>query len=78
MRGPALIGVFVAPGAFHSGQERDAQRRPPSGAWKVAAMLCSEFELKLSDNHEGIIELPADAARRCALRAVGRHRRSDD
>src|SRR6202167_2919210 len=55
-----MIGVFVPPGAYIPGKGmtlgvgkiRDVESR---------GMLVSEFELKISDNHEGIIDLPDDA-----------------
>jgi phenylalanyl-tRNA synthetase beta chain len=55
-----MKGVFAAPGAFIPGKNltlgvgkiRDVESR---------GMLVSEFELQISDDHEGIIELPDDA-----------------
>ena len=55
-----MKSVFAPPGAFIPGKNmtlgvgkiRDVESR---------GMLVSEFELKLSDNHEGIIDLPDDA-----------------
>jgi len=55
-----MKGVFAAPGAFIPGKNmtlsvgkiRDVESR---------GMLVSEAELMISDNHEGIIDLPADA-----------------
>src|SRR5260370_22822794 len=55
-----MTGVFVPPGAFIPGKNvtlgvgkiRDVESR---------GMLVSEFELQLSDDHEGIIDLPDDA-----------------
>jgi len=55
-----MKGVFAPPGAFIPGKNitlgvgkiRDVESR---------GMLVSEFELQISDNHEGIIELPDDA-----------------
>src|SRR5579862_5701081 len=55
-----MKGVFVPPGAYIPGKDmtlgvgkiRDVESR---------GMLVSEFELKISENHEGIIDLPADA-----------------
>src|SRR2546427_2769525 len=52
-----MKGVFVPPGAFIPGKNitlavgkiRDVESR---------GMLVSEFELQISDDHEGIIELP--------------------
>src|ERR1700741_68060 len=55
-----MKGVFAPPGAFIPGKNltlgvgkiRDVESR---------GMLVSEFELQISDDHEGIIELPDDA-----------------
>src|SRR6201996_8914323 len=55
-----MKSVFASPGAFIPGKNitlgvgkiRDVESR---------GMLVSEFELQLSDNHEGIIDLPDDA-----------------
>src|SRR5271155_3170889 len=55
-----MTSVFAPPGAFIPGKNitlgigkiRDVESR---------GMLVSEFELQISDNHEGIIDLPADA-----------------
>jgi phenylalanyl-tRNA synthetase beta chain len=55
-----MKGVFAPPGAFIPGKNvtlgvgkiRDVESR---------GMLVSEFELQISDNHEGIIDLPDDA-----------------
>src|ERR1700691_2894068 len=55
-----MIGVFVPPGAYIPGKGmtlgvgkiRDVESR---------GMLVSEFELQISDDHDGIIDLPAEA-----------------
>src|ERR1700723_1380632 len=55
-----MTSVFAPPGAFIPGKNitlgigkiRDVESR---------GMLVSEAELQISDNHDGIIELPADA-----------------
>src|SRR5580704_10462884 len=55
-----MKGVFAPPGAFIPGKNitlgvgkiRDVESR---------GMLVSKFELQISDDHEGIIELPDDA-----------------
>ncbi len=55
-----MIGVFAPPGAFIPGKNitlgigkiRDVESR---------GMLVSEAELQISDDHDGIIDLPADA-----------------
>jgi phenylalanyl-tRNA synthetase beta chain len=55
-----LVGVFAPPGTHIPGTGVDLK---PGVIRGVASngMLCSERELELSDDHDGIIELPADA-----------------
>ena len=55
-----MKGVFVPPGAFIPGKNMTLQVGTIRGV-ESRGMLVSEFELQLSDNHEGIIELPDDA-----------------
>ena len=55
-----MKGVFVAPGAFIPGKNMTLGVGTIRGV-ESRGMLCSAFELQLSDDHEGIIELPADA-----------------
>ena len=55
-----MKGVFVPPGAFIPGKAMTLQVGTIRGV-ESRGMLVSEFELQISDNHEGIIELP-DAA----------------
>ena len=55
-----MKGVFVPPGAFIPGKDVTLQVGTIRGV-ESRGMLVSEFELKISDNHEGIIELPDDA-----------------
>ena len=55
-----MKGVFVPPGAFIPGKNITLQVGIIRGV-ESRGMLVSEFELQLSDNHEGIIDLPADA-----------------
>ena len=55
-----MKGVFAPPGAFIPGKNITL------GVGKIRdveshGMLVSEFELQISDDHEGIIDLPADA-----------------
>ncbi len=55
-----LVGVFGAPGAYVPGLDvtlavREVRGVPSNG------MMCSTRELELGDDHDGIIELPADA-----------------
>jgi len=55
-----MKGVFVPPGAFIPGKNMTFGVGTIRGV-ESRGMLCSEFELQLSDDHEGIIELPAEA-----------------
>jgi phenylalanyl-tRNA synthetase beta chain len=55
-----IKGVFVPPGAFIPGKAMTLQVGNIRGV-ESRGMLVSEFELQLSDNHEGIIELPENA-----------------
>src|SRR6204780_4894632 len=55
-----MKGVFVPPGAYIPGKDMVLQVGTIRGV-ESRGMLVSEFELQLSDNHEGIIELPDDA-----------------
>lgn len=56
----SMTGVFVPPGAFIPGKNMTLAVGTIRGV-ESRGMLVSEFELQLSDNHEGIIDLPADA-----------------
>src|SRR5437667_11495093 len=55
-----MKGVFVPPGAFIPGKDMTLGVGKIRGL-ESRGMLVSEFELQISDNHEGIIALP-DAA----------------
>jgi phenylalanyl-tRNA synthetase beta chain len=55
-----MIGVFVPPGAYIPGKNITLQVGTIRGV-ESRGMLVSEFELQISDDHEGIIDLPADA-----------------
>ena len=55
-----MKGVFVPPGAFIPGKNMTLGIGKIRGV-ESRGMLVSEFELKISDDHEGIIDLPADA-----------------
>jgi phenylalanyl-tRNA synthetase beta chain len=55
-----MKGVFAAAGAFIPGKNVTLGVGTIRGV-ESRGMLCSEFELQLSDDHDGIIELPADA-----------------
>jgi phenylalanyl-tRNA synthetase beta chain len=55
-----LIGVFAPPGTHVPGTGVDLKPGNIRGV-ESNGMLCSERELMLSDDHDGIIELPEDA-----------------
>ena len=55
-----MKGVFAPPGAFIPGKDMTLQVGTIRGV-ESRGMLVSEFELQLSDDHDGIIELPDDA-----------------
>ncbi|HEY4920529.1 MAG TPA: phenylalanine--tRNA ligase subunit beta [Xanthobacteraceae bacterium] len=55
-----MIGVFVPPGAFVPGKNITLQVGTIRGV-ESRGMLVSEAELQISDDHAGIIDLPADA-----------------
>jgi phenylalanyl-tRNA synthetase beta chain len=55
-----MKGVFVPPGAFIPGKAMTLAVGTIRGV-ESRGMLVSEFELQISDNHEGIIDLPDDA-----------------
>src|SRR6201988_2333905 len=55
-----MKGVFVPPGAYIPGKDITLAVGTIRGV-ESRGMLVSEFELKISDDHEGIIELPDDA-----------------
>jgi phenylalanyl-tRNA synthetase beta chain len=55
-----LVGVFAPPGTHVPGTGVDLKPGVIRGV-QSNGMLCSERELMLSENHDGIIELPADA-----------------
>jgi phenylalanyl-tRNA synthetase beta chain len=55
-----MKGVFVPPGAFIPGKNITLAVGTIRGV-ESRGMLVSEFELQLSDDHDGIIDLPADA-----------------
>ena len=55
-----MTGVFVPPGAFIPGKNMTLAVGTIRGV-ESHGMLVSEFELQISDDHEGIIDLPADA-----------------
>src|ERR1700761_7776733 len=55
-----MTGVFVPPGAYVPGKDITLQVGTIRGV-ESRGMLVSEGELQSSDNHDGIIDLPADA-----------------
>jgi phenylalanyl-tRNA synthetase beta chain len=55
-----LVGAFAAPGTYVPGIDLDLTVGKIRGV-DSHGMMCSERELELSDDHEGIIDLPPDA-----------------
>src|SRR5262249_43861274 len=55
-----MTGVFSPPGSFIPGKNMTLAVGTIRGV-ESRGMLVSEFELAISDDHEGIIDLPADA-----------------
>jgi phenylalanyl-tRNA synthetase beta chain len=55
-----LVSVFSPPGTFIPGKNITLGIGSIRGV-ESRGMLCSEAELQLSENHDGIMELPADA-----------------
>jgi phenylalanyl-tRNA synthetase beta chain len=55
-----LVGAFAAPGAYVPGIDVTLSVGKIRGV-ESRGMMCSERELQLSDEHTGIIDLPADA-----------------
>ncbi len=55
-----MKGVFAAPGAFIPGKNMTLEVGKIRGV-ESRGMLLSEAELMISDDHDGIIDLPADA-----------------
>jgi phenylalanyl-tRNA synthetase beta chain len=55
-----LVGVFAPPGTHVPGTGVDLKPGVIRGV-ESNGMLCSEREMMLSDDHDGIIDLPADA-----------------
>src|SRR5262252_6887972 len=55
-----MKGVFSPPGTFIPGKNITLGIGTIRGV-ESRGMLCSAFELQLSDDHEGILDLPADA-----------------
>ncbi|MFC5385854.1 phenylalanine--tRNA ligase subunit beta [Aquamicrobium segne] len=55
-----LVGAFAAPGAYVPGIDVTLSVGKIRGV-ESHGMMCSERELQLSDEHDGIIDLPSDA-----------------
>jgi len=55
-----LVGAFAAPGTYVPGIDVTLSVGNIRGV-ESRGMMCSERELQLSDEHDGIIDLPADA-----------------
>jgi len=55
-----LVGAFAAPGTYVPGIDVTLSVGNIRGV-ESRGMMCSEKELEISDNHDGIIDLPADA-----------------
>ena len=55
-----LVGVFGGPGTYVPGSDFTLKKAAIRGV-ESNGMMCSSRELELGDDHEGIIELPADA-----------------
>ena len=55
-----MLGVFGGPGAYVPGSAMTLKQATIRGV-ESNGMMCSTRELELGDDHDGIIELPADA-----------------
>jgi phenylalanyl-tRNA synthetase beta chain len=64
-----LVGVFAPIGSFIPGTGMTLERKPVRGVVSNG-MLCSERELEISEDHQGIIDLPADLAKHVGKRYV--------
>ncbi len=64
-----MIGVFAPTGTYIPGTDVHLKSAKIRGV-ESHGMLCSERELELSDDHEGIIELPESAAAHVGERYV--------
>ena len=56
-----LVGVFAPTGAYVPGIDLVLKKAKIRGV-ESNGMLCSERELEISDEHDGIIDLKTDAA----------------
>ncbi len=64
-----LIGVFAKEGTYIPGTDFTLGKAKIRGV-ESRGMLCSERELELSDEHEGIIELPKSAGKHIGARFI--------
>ncbi|MEE9587546.1 MAG: phenylalanine--tRNA ligase subunit beta, partial [Hyphomicrobiaceae bacterium] len=64
-----MVGVFAASGTYIPGTDFTLSKAKIRGV-ESSGMLCSERELELSDDHEGVIDLPAELADRLGERFV--------
>lgn len=64
-----MVAVFAPLGSYIPGTGITLDKRPVRGVVSNG-MLVSERELELSDDHEGIIDLPADLAGRVGARYI--------
>lgn len=64
-----MVGVFAAEGTYIPGADFTLGKVKIRGV-ESHGMLCSERELELSDEHEGIIELPEDVGEHIGERYV--------
>jgi len=55
-----IKGVYAPEGSYIPGSDMTLKKSKIRGI-ESCGMLCSERELEMSDEHDGIIELPADA-----------------
>ena len=72
-----MKGVFAPPGTYIPGKKITLAVGTIRGV-ESRGMLVSELELEISDDHEGIIDLPDDAPVGESYAHVGRPRRSGD
>ena len=70
-----LVSVFSPPGTFIPGKNITLGVGTIRGV-ESRGMLCSAAELQISDDHDGIMELPADAPIGAGYARMGRARRS--
>ena len=72
-----LISVFSPPGTYIPGKNITLGVGTIRGV-ESRGMLCSAAELQISEDHDGIMELPADAPVGAGYARMGRARRSRD